>query len=91
VHGPIAGGLLDTLPLHVAIAACELFGAVAAFGRTANLKRLTGEEWRIAGDAIRVGRSTRSMVASYYLETRSRSHIKRIVEAPPATAGFSFG
>jgi hypothetical protein len=77
--------------LHVAIAACELFGAVAAFGRTANLKRLTGEEWRIADDAIRVGRSTRSMVASYDLETRSRSHIKRIVEAPPATAGFSFG
>jgi hypothetical protein len=30
--------------------------------------------------AIRVGRSTRSMVASYDLESRSRSHIERIVD-----------
>jgi hypothetical protein len=50
-HGPVGGQLLDTLPLHVAIAACELFGAVAAFGRMPNLKRLTDQEWRVAGGA----------------------------------------
>lgn len=49
--GPAVAGLVDTLPLHVAIAACELFGAVAAFGRTPNLKTLTDEEWRQAGAA----------------------------------------
>ncbi|MHC2280402.1 hypothetical protein ACVME8_007045 [Bradyrhizobium diazoefficiens] len=49
--GPAAAGLIDTLPLHVAIEACELFGAVAAFGRTPNLKTLTDEEWRQAGAA----------------------------------------
>lgn len=49
--GPADAGLIDTLPLHVAIAACELFGAVAAFGRTPNLKTLTDEEWRQAGAA----------------------------------------
>ncbi|OKO80965.1 TniQ family protein [Bradyrhizobium sp. AS23.2] len=50
-HGPVGGRLLDTFPLHVAIAACELFGAVAAFGRRPNLKQLTDEEWRQAGGA----------------------------------------
>jgi hypothetical protein len=49
--GPIRGGLLDTWPLHVAITACETFGAVARFGRTVNLKKLTDEEWRVAGAA----------------------------------------
>ena len=51
IQGRLAGGLLDTLPLHAAIAACELFGAVAAFGRTVNLKKLGDEEWRVAGGA----------------------------------------
>lgn len=51
IHGCLLGGLLDTLPLHAAIGACELFGAVAAFGRTVNLKKLGDEEWRIAGGA----------------------------------------
>lgn len=49
--GAVRGGLLDTLPLHVAIAACELFGAVAAFGRMPNLKTLTDDQWRQAGAA----------------------------------------
>lgn len=52
VDGATGGtGLIDTLPLHVAIAACDLFGAVAAFGRTVNLKTMTDEAWRIAGGA----------------------------------------
>lgn len=51
IHGCLLGGLLDTLPLHAAIAACELFGAVATFGRTVNLKKLGDEEWRVAGGA----------------------------------------
>jgi hypothetical protein len=52
VNGGCArGGLIDTLPLHVAIAACELFGAVASFGRMPNLKMLTDEGWRQAGAA----------------------------------------
>lgn len=52
VNGGAANtGLIDTMPLHVAIAACELFGAVAAFGRMPNLKTLTDEEWRQAGAA----------------------------------------
>lgn len=49
--GPIRGGWIDGLPLHVAVAACELFGAVAVFGRTPNLKTLTDEQWRQAGAA----------------------------------------
>jgi len=43
--------LLDRLPLHVAIGACELFGAVATLGRTPDLKRLTDNEWHAAGAA----------------------------------------
>ena len=43
--------LLDRLPLHVAIGACELFGAVATLGRTPHLKRLTDEQWHAAGGA----------------------------------------
>jgi hypothetical protein len=43
--------LLDRLPLHVAIGACELFGAVATLGRTPHLKRLTDEQWHTAGSA----------------------------------------
>jgi hypothetical protein len=50
-HGPVGGRLLDTFALHVAIAASELFGAVATLGRRVNLKRLTDEEWRVAGGA----------------------------------------
>lgn len=50
-QGPIRHGLLDSLPLHVAIMGCELFGAVALFGRTINLRTLTDEEWRAAGGA----------------------------------------
>ncbi|EHR03026.1 TniQ family protein [Bradyrhizobium sp. WSM471] len=51
-NGVAAGaGLIDTFPLHVAITACELFGAVAAFGRMPNLKTLTEAEWRQAGAA----------------------------------------
>lgn len=50
-HGLISSGLLDSLPLQVAITACELFGAVALFGRTANRKTLIDEEWRAAGGA----------------------------------------
>lgn len=48
---PARNDLLDPLPLYVAIAACEPFGAVAAFGRTVNLKTLTDEDWRVAGGA----------------------------------------
>jgi TniQ len=43
--------LLDRLLLHVAIGACELFGAAATLGRTPDLKRLTDEQWRAAGAA----------------------------------------
>lgn len=41
--------LLDRLPLHVAIGACDLFGAVATLGRTPDLKRLTDEQWYAGG------------------------------------------
>ena len=50
-HGPMTSDLLDVWPFHVAIATCELFGAVASFGRTPNLKKLVDDEWRIAGAA----------------------------------------
>ncbi len=43
--------LLDSMPLHVAIAGCELFGAAASLGRMPNLKALTDDEWRCAGAA----------------------------------------
>lgn len=43
--------LLDGMPLHVTIAGCELFGAVASLGRMPNLKTLTDDEWRCAGAA----------------------------------------
>lgn len=52
IDGGTAGvSFIDSLPLHVAITACELFGAVASFGRMPNLKTLTDEEWRSAGAA----------------------------------------
>lgn len=43
--------LTDTLPLHVAITDCELFGAVASFGRMPNLKTIADQEWRPVGAA----------------------------------------
>jgi hypothetical protein len=43
--------VLDALPLHAAIHACELFGAVATLGRTPDLKQLADKQWRIAGAA----------------------------------------
>lgn len=52
VDGSTGGtGLIDTLPLHAVIVACELFGAVATLGRMPNLKILTDKEWRLAGAA----------------------------------------
>jgi hypothetical protein len=42
---------LDSLALFVAIKLCEMLGAVELFGRTANLKRLSDEQWRTAGAA----------------------------------------
>jgi hypothetical protein len=44
--GRIGETLTPSLPLHVAVGACELFGAVATLGRTPDLKRLTDEQWR---------------------------------------------
>ena len=42
---------LDSLALFVAIKLCEMIGAVDLFSRTANLKRLSDEQWRLAGAA----------------------------------------
>ncbi|KQW23203.1 hypothetical protein ASC80_07895 [Afipia sp. Root123D2] len=71
--------LLDGMPLHVAIAGCELFGAVATLGRMPNLKTLADNEWRRAGaagfDILNGGKSAvdtvlRGLQASYpYLRT----------------------
>jgi hypothetical protein len=44
-HSP----LLDSLELFIAIRFCDVLGAVDLFGRTANLKTLTDDEWRRAG------------------------------------------
>ena len=44
-HSP----LLDSLDLFVAIQISEVLGAVDMFGRTVNLKKLTDEQWRLAG------------------------------------------
>ena len=43
--------LLDSIELHAAIRLCEMIGAVAMFGRTANLKRLSEQDWLQAGAA----------------------------------------
>jgi hypothetical protein len=51
VHGSPGTGLLDTLPLHAAIFACELFGVVATLGRTPKFGQVTDEQWRAAGKA----------------------------------------
>jgi hypothetical protein len=42
---------LDSQVLFVAIKLCEMLGAVELFGRTANLRRLSDEQWRLAGAA----------------------------------------
>ena len=42
---------LDSLALFVAIKLCEMLGAVELFGRTANLRQLSDEQWRLAGAA----------------------------------------
>jgi TniQ len=89
VHGPVGGRLPDTFALHVAIAACELFGAVAAFGRRVNLKRLTDEEWRHAGGAgfdIFAGGS--AGVAAFLEDLRSRyPYSGAATEGPQAVFG----
>jgi len=55
-------GWLDSLDFSVAVKACEVFGAVAEFGRTVNLKRLSGPQWAAAGaagyDILRRGTAT---------------------------------
>lgn len=40
---------LDALPWHAAARTCEMIGAVAVFGRKAQLKTMTDEHWRAAG------------------------------------------
>lgn len=50
-HGSPGPGLLDALPLHAAIVACELFGVVATLGRTPKSGQVTDEQWRAAGGA----------------------------------------
>ena len=42
---------LDGIELHAAIRTCEMIGAVAVFGRTPNLRRLSDDGWRRAGAA----------------------------------------
>ena len=44
-HSP----LLDSFDLFVAIETCKILGAVDLYGRTANLNKLTDDEWRLAG------------------------------------------
>ncbi len=51
IDGAPGPGLLDTLPLHAAIFACELFGAVATLGRTPKFGQVIDEQWRAAGKA----------------------------------------
>lgn len=51
VAGMRTGGFLDGFPLYAAVRICEIFGLVAAFGRTPNTKRLTDDEWWQAGAA----------------------------------------
>ena len=51
LDGAPQAAFLDGLPLYVAIRCCEMIGAVAVFGRTANLKRLTDDDWWRAGAA----------------------------------------
>jgi hypothetical protein len=42
---------LDSLELHVVILTSEMIGAVAQFGRTVSLTRLTDNDWWLAGGA----------------------------------------
>jgi hypothetical protein len=42
-------GWLDALEFHAAIKVCEVFGAVAVFGRKQNLKTLSPDDWYAAG------------------------------------------
>jgi TniQ len=44
-HSP----LLDSLEMFVATKFCDVLGAVDLFGRTANLKKMTDEQWWCAG------------------------------------------
>lgn len=46
---PSHAGWLDALELHAAIKVCEVFGAVAMFGRKQNLKTLSSDDWYAAG------------------------------------------
>jgi len=45
----VSSSWLDTLGFSAAARACEIFGAVAEFGTTPNLKTLTEEDWARAG------------------------------------------
>ena len=49
LDGARQAAFLDKLALFVAIKLCEMLGAVDLFGRTANLKKLSDEQWRLAG------------------------------------------
>jgi hypothetical protein len=49
LEGCRRSALLDSLDMFVAIRTCELLGAVDLYGRTANLKEMTDEQWRLAG------------------------------------------
>jgi hypothetical protein len=51
LKGDAGPAFLDAQPLYVAIKTREMIGAVAVFGRTPNLKRLSDGEWWRAGAA----------------------------------------
>jgi len=50
-HGPEGSSWLDSLEFYVAAKVCEIFGAVALFGRTPDLKSFTDHQWAAAGAA----------------------------------------
>lgn len=83
------GGFLDGFPLHAAIRICEMIGAVAVYGRTPNLKRLTDDEWWSAGSAgFQIAAGGPGSVQSFLAELQRTYPLSRsATEGPQALFG----
>lgn len=89
---------LDGLEFHAAAKTCEMIGAVALFGRTANLKRLSEDDWQRAGGAgFRIACGGETMVREFLSDLQRRYPYSRCArERPQAVFGrlyqwLSFG
>ncbi|WP_191970938.1 TniQ family protein [Methylobacterium soli] len=79
---------LDEMPFHAAAKVCEMIGAVATYGRRANLNRLGEDDWHVAGARGYAIASGGPSVVDRFLTDLRLSHKEGWLVANGPTAWF---